>query len=278
MHNFSGLTAVVTGAASGIGRAIAVKAAEEGMNLGLVDRDIAALESLAAELKPLNISILIRNVDVTDAQAMEDFAAECFRQFASVDLLFNNAGILRIGSCWEQSAEDWQTMLSVNVMGVVNGINAFVPRIDEAGNAAHIVNTGSVGSLVAAPNMAQYTTCKMAVRGLTECLHHELKMQRKPINVSLLCPGPVSTNIANSLIGGFLGEDADAAKIAEVKAATEAADPNFISPAACAETVFEAIRQEKFWIFTHPLSEYLHNLTQAIVNGENPQYSEVKFD
>ena len=278
MNKFKGLTAVVTGAASGIGRAIATKAAGEGMNLGLVDMDLPALESFAKELEQQGVSVFFQRVDVTDAKAMLDFANSCFERFNTVDLLFNNAGILRVGGAWEQSAEDWQTMLSVNVMGVVNGVNAFLPRILEAGNNAHIVNTGSVGSLVAAPNMGQYTTCKMAVRGLTECLYLELKMQRMPVNVSLLCPGPVSTNIANALIGSFLGDDPDPEKLAEVKAATEAADPNFISPQACADTVFDAIREEKFWIFTHPLSGHLHKLTQALVNGENPEYSEVKFD
>lgn len=278
MNNFKGKAAVITGAASGIGRAIAIKAADEGMNLGLIDMNASELEILSEQLKQKGVDVLYRPVDVTDSIAMEDFAQSCFERFDEIDLLVNNAGILRVGGCWDQSADDWQKMMSINIMGVVNGINAFVPRIIDNGNAAHIVNTGSVGSLVAAPNMAQYTTCKMAVRGLTECLYLELKMQQKPIGVSLLCPGPVSTNIANSLIGGFLGDDASPEKIAEIKAATEAMDPNFISPDAVAEKVFDAIRSESFWIFTHPLKKHLHGLTQAVVNGENPEYSEVKFD
>ena len=165
-------------------------------------------------------------------------------------------------------------MMSINIMGVVNGINAFVLSIIDNGNAAHIVNTGSVGSRVAAPNiMTQYTTCQMAVRGLTECLYLELKMQQKPIGVLLMCPGPVSTNIANSLTGGLLGDDASLEKIAEIKVATEAMAPNFISPKAVAEKVFDTVRSELFWIFTHPLKKHLHGLTQAVVNGENPEYS-----
>lgn len=278
MQNRKGQTAVITGAASGIGRALALKAASEGMNLAVVDMNPSGLESLSDEVKALGISITSRELDVSNAAAMNQFAAECFEISGTVDLLFNNAGILRAGNCWEQSTESWQRILSINVMGVVNGINAFVPRMLASGKSSHIVNTGSVGSLVAAPGMGQYTACKMAVRGITECLHLELQAQKHPIGVSLLCPGPVSTNIADQLIAESLGDAADKAVIEQIKEATVASDASFITPEICAARVFSAIDEKRFWIFTHPFYGHLKGLTQAVLNGDNPSYSDVKFD
>ena len=278
MKELRGLTAVVTGAASGIGRALATHAARQGMNVAAADMNCAALQTLSDELAPLGVRVLTRQLDVSDERAMQDFATECFAQFRTVDLLFNNAGILRVGCSWEQSAESWQRMLSINVIGVVNGINAFLPRILENGNAAHVVNTGSVGSLVAASGMAQYTACKMALRGVTECLSLDLQMLQAPVAASLLCPGPVSTHIADAVITANMGDNPDPAVLDEIRAATVSADPNFITPEVCAERVFEAIRQEKFWIFTHPFAQYYQELTDAMLRGENPKYSEVRFD
>jgi short-subunit dehydrogenase len=278
MNELGGLTAVVTGAASGIGRALAARAAREGMNVAIADVNKVALDSLAEELSALGVQVLVRVLDVSDAHAMNDFATECFGRFKTVDLLFNNAGILRVGCSWEQGAESWQRIISINLMGVVNGVNAFLPRIVEDGNAAHIVNTGSVGSLVAASGMAQYTACKMAVRGFTESLSLDLQMLQAPVGVSLLCPGPVSTHIADAVITANMGADADPAVLDEIRAATVSADPNFITPDVCADKVFDAIRRGQFWIFTHPFTGYYREQTDAILNGENPRYSEVHFD
>lgn len=278
MDNFEGLTAVVTGSASGIGRAIAVKAANVGMNVCIADMNSSALDLLAEELKAKGVSVYAQTLDVSDSAAVKAFASECFSQFKSVELLFNNAGILSLGCAWEQSVEDWERLLSINVMGVVNGINAFLPTMVEAEKEAHVVNTGSVGSLVAAAGMAQYTASKMAVRGITECLSVELQLQQAPIGVSLLCPGPVATNIAEGVITRALGDEASAEMIAEAKTATVAGDPNFITPDVCADIVFNAIRENKFWIFTHPFNGYYKGLTEALLNGENPSYSDVEFD
>ena len=278
MDTFTGLTAVVTGSASGIGRALAVKAASEGMNVCIADVNSVELKALSNELTAKGVSVYAQQLDVSNSAAVKAFADECFLRFNSIELLFNNAGILRRGCCWEQSAEDWERMLSINVLGVVNGINAFVPKMVEAERPAHVVNTGSVGSLVAAAGMAQYTATKMAVRGITECLSVELQLQESPVGVSLLCPGPVVTNIAEGVITRALGDEASKEMIEVAKAATVAGDPNFISPDKCAEIVFEAIKTNKFWIFTHPFAGYYRDLTNTLLNGENPSYSDVVFD
>lgn len=273
MKSFENKTAVITGAASGIGRALARHAGKNGMRLALADMNGGALETLKKEFDGQGIECLTSTLDVSDSQAVENFSRRCFETFGQVDLLFNNAGILKVGSCWEHSAEDWQKMLGVNVMGVINGINAFVPRILEAGNEAHIVNTGSVGSLVAAPFMGQYTTCKMAVRGLSESLHFDLKASGAPVGVSILCPGPVVTPIGDTMMGEEPGD-----KVVESHEHRLAGTPGFIYPEECAEIVFDAVSEGKFWIFTHPFSGHYRAMTEAMLNGENPEYKDVEFD
>ncbi len=273
MEDFGGKVAVVTGAGSGIGRALALQCAREGMAVAAADLHEGRLDSLSGELGELGARVFTARLDVSDADAMTDFAARASAGLGAPSLLFNNAGILRLGDTWSHAVGDWQSILGINVLGVVNGVNAFLPAMLEAGTAAHIVNTGSVGSLVAAPGMAQYTATKMAVRGITECLHHDLAARDVPIGVSLLCPGPVLTAISDDLMGIESGApDADPAEH------LMAGQPDFITPAEVANCVFEGIRAGRFWIFTHPFNGYLKDMTDAMLAGNNPTYSEVAFD
>ncbi|MCY4426109.1 MAG: SDR family NAD(P)-dependent oxidoreductase [Halieaceae bacterium] len=273
MEQFNGKTAVVTGAGSGIGRALATRCAGEGMRVALADVHEGRLNDLRTKLEGEGAQVLACTLDVSDAAAVSAFARQCCAELDVPDLLFNNAGILRIGEAWSHSPEDWQIILSINVLGVVHGLNAFVPPMLEAGKKAHIVNTGSVGSLVAAPAMAQYTAAKMAVRGITETLAHDLAAREALIDVSLLCPGPVLTSISDDLLGvEASSEEVDPADHLMV------GQPDFITPEECADRVFRAIRERRFWIFTHPFNQYISDNTQAIVTGENPVYREVAFD
>jgi len=273
MDQFNGKTAVITGAGSGIGRALAQRCAREGMRVALADVHEGRLNDLQASLEESGAQVITCALDVADADAVSSFAQQCCSQLGVPDLLFNNAGILRIGEAWSHSPQDWQTILSINVMGVVHGINAFVPQMLEAEKPAHIINTGSVGSLVAAPGMAQYTAAKMAVRGITETLALDLAARESQIDVSLLCPGPVLTSIGDELLGiEASSEEVDPAEH------LMAGQPDFITPDACAERVFEAIRERRFWVFSHPFNQYLKDMTEAIVAGENPVYREVTFD
>ncbi|MCB1704332.1 MAG: SDR family NAD(P)-dependent oxidoreductase [Halioglobus sp.] len=273
MEEFKGKLAVITGAASGIGKALARRCVAEGMNVAIADLYLKGLSELAAELESQGASVLALEVDVSDAASVQALADRSVEALGPVSLLFNNAGILRVGQAWTHTAQQWQAMLSVNVMGVVNGINAFVPGMMAAGVPAHIVNTGSVGSLVAAPNMAQYTACKMAVRGITESLAYDLAAAGADIDVSLLCPGPVSTPIGDSLLGLEAGSEESEANVKMMEEL-----PDFITSDECARRVFAAIRARKFWIFTHPFTGYYKRATAAIVDGDNPVYTEVEFD
>ncbi len=273
MDQFKDKIAVITGAGSGIGRALALKCAAEGMRVGLADLQVGRLEAIAGQLQKTGTEVSSSAVDVADPAQLINFADQVISTYGAPDLLFNNAGILRVGEAWSHSFEQWQQILSVNLMGVVNGLNAFVPAMIEAGKTAHIVNTGSVGSLVVAPGMAQYTATKMAVRGITESLLHDLKARQSPIDVSLLCPGPVLTSIGDELMGLEPGD-----RVAEPTEHLMAGQPDFISPDEVAETVFQAIRERRYWIFTHPFNTHLETMNRAMLEGHNPEYREVEFD
>jgi len=271
MKEFHGKLAVITGAGSGIGRAIAGYCAREGMQLALADVHPDRLDSVAKELEPAHI--LTHALDVSDADAFHNFAHRCCSEFGAPHLLFNNAGILKLGPVWSHSYQEWEHFLSVNVMGVVNGLNAFVPAMLDAGKAAHIINTGSIGSLIVAPGMAQYGASKMAVRGITESLAYDLAELKAPISVSLVCPGPVLTSMSDDFLSG---ETSDG--LHDPAAHLMAGEPGFIPPEECAARIFDGIREKRFWIFTHPFNQFLKGKLDAIVRGENPVYEEVTFD
>jgi NAD(P)-dependent dehydrogenase (short-subunit alcohol dehydrogenase family) len=266
MKDFEGQVAVVTGAGSGIGRALSLHAAREGMAVVAADTDEAALADLATNLEALESGCLAVPTDVSDAASVESLAERCYQRFGRVNLLFNNAGVLHTGSCWEQDPGLWQRTLGVNLMGVVHGINTFLPRMLGQGEPARVVNTGSLGALLSAPGMGPYTASKMAVRGLTETLAFELDALGADIAVSLLCPGPVATGIlfSDPAMTGVAPTAAD--ELME-------GDTPVLSPGECAETVFEGIRQDRFWIFTHHgFKPHLERTCADIVAERNPSY------
>jgi NAD(P)-dependent dehydrogenase (short-subunit alcohol dehydrogenase family) len=273
MDQFNGKTAVVTGAGSGIGRALVRHAASQGMRVAAVDVHEGRLAALQAEIEKEGGTIIVQALDVADASAMAAFGERCISELGTPDLLFNNAGILRVGETWSHSTDDWQTILGVNVIGVLNGINTFLPHMLEKSSPSHIVNTGSVGSLVSAPGMAQYTATKMAVRGISECLAFDLAAREAPIGVSLLCPGPVLSSISDSLMG-----IEPSSEVVEAKDHMLAGTPDFKTPDEAAEIVFNAVRENRFWIFTHPFENYLTDMFGRIAGADNPVYREVEWD
>jgi short-subunit dehydrogenase len=195
MKQYSENVAVITGAASGIGQALATNLAERGCHLALADRDFVGLEKLKLELEQRGIQCLIQNLDVADNQGLIDFAQQVHGQFGRVDMLFNNAGVSLIDSVENQSLEDFHWLMNINFWGVVHGTHAFLPYL-KASPSANIVNVSSLFGLLSLPLQSAYNSSKFAVRGFTEAL----KMEMAGSNVAVHCvhPGGIKTNITNN--------------------------------------------------------------------------------
>ncbi len=261
--------AVITGAASGIGRAIAQCCARQGMTVVLADLDAAQLAAAESYIGDSGGPLYSCVTDVSSADAVEALAQEVYARFGQVNLLCNNAGVLQTGVCWEELPPSWRRAMDINFMGVLHGVSSFVPRMLEQAQPAHIVNTGSLGALLAAPLMGPYTASKMAVRGLTETLHYELRSIGASIGVSLLCPGPIETSMAASAASREqLSPTAQALM-------TELVGTNItpMSPEDCAEIVLDAVAEGRFWIFTHPeFKRHYVALAEELIAEHNPRY------
>ncbi|MBV8626672.1 MAG: SDR family NAD(P)-dependent oxidoreductase, partial [Paraburkholderia sp.] len=198
MFEFNGRVAVITGAASGFGRAFADKGAALGMKLVLADVDAHALEQTVSALRAAGADAIGVPTDVSDPAQVEALALAALDAFGKVHLLFNNAGVGAGGFIWESSANDWAWVFNVNVMGVAHGVRVFTPIMLRQGEPAHIVNTASVAGLLSPPSMGVYNASKHAVVSLTETLYHDLRIVGGPVGCSLLCPAFVPTGIADA--------------------------------------------------------------------------------
>jgi NAD(P)-dependent dehydrogenase (short-subunit alcohol dehydrogenase family) len=275
MKSFSGKIAVITGAGSGIGLGIARRCAREHMNLVLVDIEQQALELAQQELDALGSgSVIVRQLDVSDAAQVATLATEVFEQYGAVHLLVNNAGVGGGGrNCWELDIEYWQWVLGVNLWGVIHGIKYFTPAMLKQ-SEGHIVNTASVAGLMSAPGSAAYNVSKHGVVTLSETLHGELRNASAAIGVSVLCPSYVDTRI-------YAAERNSPQGVApsEEQQAMEAAAGEFFSAVAMstekvADKVFEAIIDKRFYVLTHPgIKQQVDKRMQAIINDGAPEFT-----
>jgi NAD(P)-dependent dehydrogenase (short-subunit alcohol dehydrogenase family) len=197
MKNLQGKVVVVTGAASGIGRELALACAAEGARLAIADVDEKGLAE-TARLLPAGCESLQARCDVSKAADLESLAQRTYERFGAANVVFNNAGVAVAGPVWSAPLDEWKWVLDVNLMGVVHGIRAFVPRMLEAKTEGHVVNTASVAGLLSVPGSGVYCASKHAVVSLSECLHHDLRSAGSAIGVSVLCPAWVATGIADS--------------------------------------------------------------------------------
>ena len=260
--------AVITGAASGIGAGLARQAAARGMNVLLADRDAARLEDVAQEIGNAAVAV---PTDVTDPAALDALADRAFA-IGEVDLLFNNAGVLTTGNSWEIPADKWRQSVEVNILGVVNGLRAFVPRLLAVDRPSRIVNTASVGGFLPSPLMAPYSATKFAVVALTEALAGELAMQGGKVTASLLAPGPVKSDIFR--------EGASPASQAFVGTMRAMLDEHGIGPDEFAARVFDSIDRGDYWIIPQPeaLDEGFRARNAAIEARRTPQFFLVDQD
>jgi NAD(P)-dependent dehydrogenase (short-subunit alcohol dehydrogenase family) len=196
VRNLSGRTALVTGAASGIGRATALELARRGADLALCDVDVAGLEATAGEARALGREVLAQPVDVAQDAAMRDFARAVHERTPAVDLLVNNAGVAIGGGFLDTSLEDWEWILGVNLRGVVLGCHHFVPPMVRRARGGHVVIVASAAGFAANAALAAYCTTKFAVLGLAESLAEELAPHG--IGVTGVCPGLIDTPITRS--------------------------------------------------------------------------------
>jgi NAD(P)-dependent dehydrogenase (short-subunit alcohol dehydrogenase family) len=252
MDALSGRTAVVTGAASGIGLALAERFAAEGMSVVMADFDQARLEEAASRLVE-NGDVLAVRVDVSSFDDVERLADRTAERFGDVHLLCNNAGVQMLGPAWELELAEWRWLLGVNLWGVIHGIRAFLPAMVEHGSSAHVVNTASVGGLVVFPGMAMYAASKAGVIAISEALYHDLRDRGAPIGVSVLCPGPVVSELRERSAvlrpGGEHGREVELVTQVPRMPASDVADQ-----------VVDAVLGDRFWLLTHP--QYASLVTQ----------------
>ncbi|AKK30051.1 SDR family NAD(P)-dependent oxidoreductase [Mycobacterium sp. EPa45] len=205
--DLAGRVVVITGAGSGIGRELAVLAARRGASLSLCDRDEVGLGHTLTLVRDWGVEADGHVVDVSDAEQMAVFGKTTIEQFGAPDLVINNAGVAVIGGIMDTTLADWDRLLGVNVMGVVHGINAFVPAMAERGSG-HVVNVASAAGLLANPQLGGYSASKHAVVGLSEALRIELAPRH--VGVTAVCPGIINTAITRN--SPYRGGDVDARK------------------------------------------------------------------
>jgi len=257
VEKLKGKTAVVTGGASGIGKALAAKACSEGMNVVIADVEQEARAVTHAELVRGTARVISVVADVSQPAALEELSARTLDAFGSVDLLFNNAGVGAGSTVWESTLEDWTWVVGVNLWSVIHGIRTFVPVMLKQNRPAHIVNTASIAGLVRGHHSASYAVTKHAVVALTEQLAVELERIRAPIKVSVLCPSWVNTRINESGRNRpkHLRNKTEMPPTPEELKAWEQLQ-KFVQratpPSEIADVVFqEGIRQEKLYIIPH---------------------------
>ena len=255
MQDFRDKTAVITGAASGIGLALAMRAAREGMRLVLADIEGEKLKAAAATLGIGAERLSLHTLDVSRDEDIANMAEVAFRRFGEVHLVCNNAGVGLTRVTWEHSLKDWEWVLGVNLWSVIHGIRHFVPRLLKQAGDSHIVNTASVAGLLSTPGMAAYNVSKHGVVTLSETLYSELAALKSRVGVSVLCPAWVPTAIHESGRNrpDRYGTPNDASAVSRayeermgsaVKSGRKTADD-------MADAVFEAVGEKRFYVIPH---------------------------
>ena len=283
METMTGRVAVVTGAASGIGKALALGFAGEGANVVLADIEEAPLRAAEAEVADRGVEVLGVITDVTDADSVGALAQATIDRFGAVHMVCNNAGVGGGGLIRDQQLVDWKWVVDVCLWGVIHGVHHFLPHLIEA-EESHIMSTASVAGLMSVPGLGPYNAAKYGVVAIMETLHLEMQRDRNAdVGVSVLCPGVVRTNIATAQRnrpeelrrqrrprpeGEAPSETADARRRnANIAAALERG----MDPSQVAAKVIEAMYERRFWVLSHPelLAEVNHR-NQQLADLENP--------
>jgi NAD(P)-dependent dehydrogenase (short-subunit alcohol dehydrogenase family) len=261
MQELAGRVAVVTGGASGIGKAMAVRFRDAGMHVVIADVEEGALTATADELGVVGV-----RTDVADAASVQALADQVVERFGTAHVLCNNAGVGGGGVISSLTLNDWKWVIDVNLWGVVHGLHSFLPLLLANDDGGHVVNTASMAGLTAWPGIGPYNASKYAVVGISETLAMELG--DSPVGVSVLCPGVVNTNIfqsqrnrPESLRNPQRNPGARAAN-------AQVTSMQGLDPSVVADQVHDAIVERRFWILTHPeLVEHVERRTHSIVDA-----------
>jgi NAD(P)-dependent dehydrogenase (short-subunit alcohol dehydrogenase family) len=279
MKTFKGRTAVITGAGSGFGLEASRIAAREGMNLVMADVQADALRKAVAEIEGLGAQVLPFRLDVSKAAEMEGLAQAAKQRFGAPHFVFNNAGVGCGGLVWEHTLADWEWVLGVNLMGVVHGVRLFTPMMLEAAAQdpsyeGHIVNTASMAGLLNPPNMGVYNVSKHAVVSLSETLYQDLSLVTEQVSASVLCPYFVPTGIHQSHRNR--PADMPAAKPTRSQLIAQAMSDKAVSggkvtAAEVAQKVFDAMRERRFYVYSHPHAlKSVQTRLEDVMQGRNP--------
>jgi NAD(P)-dependent dehydrogenase (short-subunit alcohol dehydrogenase family) len=274
MKELKDKVAVITGAASGIGRALAERCLQEGMKAVLADVEVEALTKTAASLKASGATVLAVRTDVSQAREVEALAHKTLEAFGAVHLLCNNAGVATEAALWESTLAEWEWVMGVNLWSVIHGVRVFVPLMLAQDTECHIVNTASLAGLISGPGIGAYKVTKHGVVTLSETLYHELAERGAKVKVSVLCPGIVNTRIMESARNrpGHLPATEPQGPASEARwEALRQLVPAGMPPARVADAVFAALRRDQFYIFTHPEGkEAVRRRMEDILEERNP--------
>lgn len=274
MVDFEGKAAVITGAASGIGYAIARRLGADGCRIMLADIEEEPLSKAVADLQMAGVDAHALVTDVADYASVSRLAERTMMDLGPVHLLFNNAGVSITGPSWKMSHDDWRWVWDVNVWGVVNGIKAFLPDMLAHGEGGHVVNTGSLASFSGNGDHAPYCSSKAAVLGLSQSLYCEMEAMMTGIGVSIACPGMVATRIhqswRNRPVGDRPWSDRESADPIH-QGNSEAFQGQGIAADEVAESIIDAIRNRRFYVFTGTTwPSFMENTVGRAISARNP--------
>lgn len=279
MRHFREKVAVITGAASGTGRALAARCVQEGMRIVLADIDEQTLCETEQEMNDAGATVLAVVTDVSQAGDVEALAHKTLAAFGAVHLLCNNAGVITVDDLvrpiWESSLADWELVIKVNLWGVIHGVRIFTPIMLEQDTDSHIVNTSSMGGLTSGPISGIYGVSKHGVVALSETLYYHLAQRGAKVKVSVLCPGVVNTQIIDAAVkrvhlDGQPGKEIGSEDAGRVQVLRQPLREG-MSPAEVVDCLFRALPEEKFYILTHPeRKESIRTRMEDIVQDRNP--------
>jgi NAD(P)-dependent dehydrogenase (short-subunit alcohol dehydrogenase family) len=274
MKELKGKVAAVTGAASGLGRSMALAFAAEGMDVALADVDQANLSSVADEVQAQGARAITLRVDVSQVEQVEAFRDQTLARLGAIHVVCNNAGVSPLGAVWENTPADWQWILGVNLWGVINGVRAFT-RTLIAQNEGHVVNTASVSGLIAPPGSGAYNVTKHAVVALSESLHHDLRERNSAVGVSVLCPAYVPTGIVDSERSrpkDLPKSEKSRETLAKEAMLRKAVTSGKVSADQVAQAVVAAVKEQRFYILTHPrIKGAIQARLEDILEGRAPR-------